>query len=557
MFFDTKGDTIGRLDYNKTSDKWQGKEIVFYQTEKKNKNEVSTIKEINTYKKGLIERTQYFNENEEQIADGSFKNKKPYTGTFFKEACWFSKIQHFKKGNLQKEITFINNDEKIGEISFKNKEPYTGVFCNCPTLKNYKNGKLDGQSIKYLYGGIGEDLEEEYNFNYKNGLKHGDYTIYNDEGFLLEKGTYKNDVQVGEVWYYHNEEAIEEGDAENFYYLKTNVQSVKGKPFISGISQFNLENELLNTFEFEPNTTDEFSYIHNGYHYVHLEDLNADGFDDLQIMYQHKEGGFTLSTYYLFNSEINKYQHIDELDDVTDLEVNVSDKTITTTTNRNIIDDHKSYVTYEFLNDKLIRKLEIEEVYHQGRDTTFRTQIFPVPVDDFPLLDENLPPITFVQKSKQEQITNTHQTVVLQKEPFSIVFPGLINSTFPKDFNVKITASYDKNVFKKARVNHKEEDTSIFEEGTTFARAPNELIVYDEGHNLFYYDKTQDANLDYLKNISENVLLLQLEINKMHDGDEEQNMSEINKPIYMVIYMDKNENKKIDDDEIFYVTVNS
>ncbi len=198
------------------------------------------------------------------------------------------------------------------------------------------------------------------------------------------------------------------------------------------------------------------------------------------------------------------------------------------------------------------------EVYHDVKDTTFLTQIFPAPVNNFPLLDNSLPPITFVQKNDKHQITDTHQSVKLKKSSFSIVFPGLINNTFPNDFNVKVTASYDKEVFKKAKINQREEDTSIFGNITAFAMGSNNpfFIIDGDGHNVLYYDHTEHASLDYIKNINKDVLLLQFDIDKVHAENQEQNISRITKPIYMIIYMDKNLNKQIDEKEIFYVTIN-
>ena len=41
----------------------------------------------------------------------------------------------------------------------------------------------------------------------------------------------------------------------------------------------------------------------------------------------------------------------------------------------------------------------------------------------------------------------------------------------------------------------------------------------------------------------------------MHNGDREITLSEIDKPIYMVIYINKNDNQKIDENEIYYLTI--
>lgn len=68
------------------------------------------------------------------------------------------------------------------------------------------------------------------------------------------------------------------------------------------------------------------------------------------------------------------------------------------------------------------------------------------------------------------------------------------------------------------------------------------------------YFTTVDT-LDAIKNSSEKVLLLQFSIDKIQDEVKEKPISEIYKPIYMIMYMDKNENLKIDKKEIHYITI--
>jgi len=552
LFFNKKGDTIGRLDKNEKSDKWNGKEVNFYELEQVGKNEMSSIKEINTYSKGCITHTQYYNTSEKLIAEGFFKDMKPFKGTFFKEICGFNKIQQYKNGYLQKETAYNSDDEIIGEISFKNKVPNTGVYYNCSSLQTYKNGALHGKSVQYLYDG---SESVEFEFMYKKGVEEGDYSIYEDESLLLEKGSYKKGVQNGEVTYYHNGD--HSGDEfNNNYYLKANIKTKNNKPFIKRLLQFNLDNnELLNTVEFEHNTTDKFTYINNGYHAIYFKDFNSDGFDDLQITYNHHRHDIITNTYYLFNSQTNKYEHISELDNAGDVAINASEKTIKASF-RKKFEDYTTYKTYDFLNKKLIKKLVVEKVYHQRIDTTLVTQTFPLQLEKYPLLADNLPSLNFIQQNKVQQITKPYQEIVLKKEPFSITFPGLLDNEDIFGFKVKITASYNKEIFKKAIVNKREEDTSIFRTGTTFAMGANEPLILDgDGHNIFYYDDTSDDNLVYLKNINEQVLLLEFNIDKLQDENKNFAISNIKKPIYMIIYMDKNNNLKIDKNEIHYISL--
>ncbi len=325
LFFNKEEDIIGRLKYNKESEKWEGKEVIFYETEKDGKDEMNSIKKINTYVNGVIEQTQYYNTDGEQIAEGFFKDEKPFTGTFSLEACWFNKIEYYENGILFREITFNKDNKLLGELSFKNEkgEADTGILYDCNSLQTYKHGKSNGITIQYFSD---ESKDEQFIFGYKNDILHGDYFIYKNPGVLLEKGRYENGIQKGEVWYYNHDQNIEEGDRLN-YYLKTTIQSVNNKPFISELSQFRLDNnELLKTFEFEQNSTDKFTYLDNGNHTIYLKDLNSDGFDDLQIWYSHEMQDIASHTYYLFNSETGKYQHIAELDDVQYLKINTDKK---------------------------------------------------------------------------------------------------------------------------------------------------------------------------------------------------------------------------------------
>ena len=548
LFFNKRGDTIGRLDKNKTSYKWKGKEVIFYEIEKEGKNEMNSIKQINTYSKGVITNTQYFNTKEEPIASGSLKNEKPFTGTFLKEACRFNKIQQYKNGNLLKETTYNKKDEKIGELSYEDNIPITGVFYNCISLRTYKNGKLHGKSIQYLYDGA---ESKEFEFIFKKGIEQGGYAIYQDESLLLEKGTYNKGIQTGEVLYYHN--GAHSGDEfDHNYYLKANVKVKNNKPFITEFSQYNLDdNELLKIFKLEKNTTDKFTYLNNGYHSISLEDLNSDGFDDLGIEYNHHLHDITTYTYYLFNPKTNKYRHLPKLDNANTIEINKSEKTLKATF-------ETATITYDFSKNIPIKKLMIEEVYHRELDTILVTQIFPISINKHPLLADDLPPINFIQKNSKQQIIKSYQKVNLKKEPFFITFSGLVNNKKPPyGFNVKVTASYNKDIFKKAIVNQREEETSIFGRANTFAAGGNNpfFIIDNNGHNILYYDNTPDDTLEYIKNINKKVLLLQFTIDKIHDGIKEKTISEINKPIYMIIYIDKNENLKIDKNEIHYITI--
>ena len=554
IYYDKEENEIGRLFYNEKSDKWKGDEVTFYETENDGNYNIVSIKSITTYHEGVVQRVQYFNENEEKIASGRLKDDAPFSGSFFKDDCRYTKVEHYQKGVLIKTTIYNNLNENIGEITFENEQPYTGLYSDCIGERTYKNGVLDGPSIKYLYEG---EEDEEFHFNYKNGLLHGDYFINEDIGMPLEKGTYENGKLVGEVWYYHNEEAIEEGDVAKHYYLKANVQQANDRVFITELLQFNIDdNELLKTFVFESNTTDQFAYLDNGYHTIYREDLNSDGYNDLQIRYNHHTKDISSNTYYLFDLVSNKFQHLAELDHADGVAINTSEKTIKATI-AGEFEDQRSHVTYAFLKNKLIKKLEVEEVYHGEKERKILTQVFPVPVNDYPLLDANLPPITFVQEGKEQQVNNVRQTVKLKSAPFSMTLPGTLYKEGSHICAAKIVASYDKAIFDLAKVNQTEEETPFFGVYGAMAYDPKEaqLFLSNDGYNVLYYDDSDDDRLVHVKDLNEKVSLLRFDVDRIYEETKEFPISEIDKSIYMLIFTDKNENNKIETGEIYYITI--
>ena len=554
IYFNKKGKTIAHLEYNNASEKWKGKEVVFYENERQGKNEMNSIKQISTYENGTIIAIVYYNTQEEIIAQGTLKKEKPFEGTFYHQTCKYYKIQQYYKKSLVSEIIYNTANENIGTVTFINDVPDTGVYFNCNSMQTYKDGKLHGKSIQYL----NEDDESiEFEFMFKNGQHHGDYIIYQDEHLVIEKGNYKNGVQKGDVVYYYNGTYSEEEEGQSNYYIKTNVKSSKNKPYITAFSQFNTDDDnLIKTFVLSPNDTDTFTYLNNGYHSIIQEDLNNDGFQDLQVSYYHHLHDISANTYYLFNSKKNEYEHIPELDNAIDIEM-ISSENVFKASFQNQYERQKRYITYRFLNHKLKTKSVVEEVYHQELDTTITTQLFPKDLAKHPLLDNQLPTLTILQQNNTHEINNMYQDVILTKQPFSIAFPGLVNKIPPFGFCSKVTASYQKDIFKKASINQREEETSIFSSVATFASGGNKpyFIIDENGHNILFYDETEEDTLDLVRNINNVVKLLQFDIDRIHDGDEEKSITALNKPIYMVIYMDKNGNLKIDENEIHYLSL--
>lgn len=547
LYFNKVGDTIGRLYYNEKSDKWNGKEVVFYEFEQRGRNDFNSVKVIHTYDKGQITHTEYYNKQEKLVAQILLKDNKAFDGTTFKEVCGFQKIKHFKNGSLQKEITF-KEGKQIAELDFVNELPYNGTLHKCSGFTTYADGKQHGLTLEYF----DDNGTIETKFNYNNGYKHGNYVIYESPSVVLEKGSYKNGVQTKTVIYYHNGN-FSADEPDNHYSLKANVKSKNGKPYITKFEQFNTKNnELLKTFEFEKNDTDQFNYLNNGYHAVYLDDINNDGFNDLHINYNLYYSDLATNTYYLFNYETNKYEHLAELDEAKTVKINSSKKTITVSFGDDF-EDRETRITYSFKGRKLIKELELEVFYNQETDEITTTQVYPVEISKYPLLANNLPYLTFVQQYTKQSVINTQQTITLKKEPFTITLPGLSNGN--PAFEIKIIASYNESIFEEVPVS--EINRSILSNSNTFAVGINSsvLIIDESGHNMLYYDINKEGNLKPIKKINDQLSVFQAEINKMHNGDKELTISKMDKPIFMIIYINKNDNLKIDENEIYYLTL--
>ena len=234
------------------------------------------------------------------------------------------------------------------------------------------------------------------------------------------------------------------------------------------------------------------------------------------------------------------------------MKINSSKKTISVSYGDDF-DDNETRITYSFKGRYLVKELEVEELYNQETDELITTQVYPVEIDKHPLLADSLPHLTFIQQHTKQPVINSQKTITLKKEPFAITLPGISNAR--SVFEVKVIASYNEEVFKKAPVN--QYNTSILSSSNTFAVGINSpmLIIDDSGHNMLYYDTTRKGNLKPLRKINEQLSVFQAEIDKMHNGHKELTISEMDKPIYMVIYINKNGNLKIDENEIYYLTL--
>lgn len=380
LFFSKNGDTIGRMAYNKHSKKWQGKDVIFYEVDTPGRDDVISVKEIHNYDNGVKTHIEFYSLKEQLIAEVTLKDNTPFNGTTFKKTCNYTTLQNYKNGSLSTQITYTNDGEILGQLEYKNNVPHTGTLYYCNGFNTYKNGKKHGKCIQYVDDNF-NDIEFE--FRYKNGVKHGPYSIYQNGIHLLETGMYKNGVQVNDV-IYHQDKRVAFNNNEKPYYLKTQVKQKNNTAYIDNIKQYSLfDNKLLNVFDIEPNNTDQFTYLNNGYHSLSEKDINSDGFNDLQIKFYHHLDYYQTHTYYLFNSLTQTYTHIPQLDDVFPIKIDASNKVINVTFQEEFNESFKQ-ITYGFSKNNLIKQLEVEEVYHQKTDTLMSRQVYPLNIDDYP-----------------------------------------------------------------------------------------------------------------------------------------------------------------------------
>ncbi len=170
-------------------------------------------------------------------------------------------------------------------------------------------------------------------------------------------------------------------------------------------------------------------------------------------------------------------------------------------------EDRETRITYSFKNRKLIKNLELETLYNQETDEIITTQVYPVQVDKYPLLANNLPYLTFVQQHSKQPVINTQQTITLKNEPFTITLPGLSNGN--PAFEVKIIASYNESILEEVPIS--EINRSILSNSNTFAVGINSsvLIIDDSGHNMLYYDINKEGNLKPIKKINDQLSVFQ------------------------------------------------
>jgi hypothetical protein len=78
--------------------------------------------------------------------------------------------------------------------------PFTGEVTGSQTQGSFKNGKKDGDWVRYHYNG---QLRDKGNYN--KGSKEGLWVVYFQNGQLFSKGNYYNGWNDG-AWVYFNDD---------------------------------------------------------------------------------------------------------------------------------------------------------------------------------------------------------------------------------------------------------------------------------------------------------------------------------------------------------------
>jgi len=139
--------------------------------------------------------------------EGRFEHGKEVgTFKFYCESCkkQASVIKEFNANNSISEVKYYTSKGKlVSEGAMDGKERigewlyFHEKSADIMTREHYKNGKLDGKKITYY---TNEQVTEE--IQYVMGVKEGPNNYYAPDGILLKKLQYRDDLLVGQAFYY-------------------------------------------------------------------------------------------------------------------------------------------------------------------------------------------------------------------------------------------------------------------------------------------------------------------------------------------------------------------
>ncbi|WP_158974708.1 toxin-antitoxin system YwqK family antitoxin [Cellulophaga sp. L1A9] len=158
------------------------------------------LKNLTTYKGGKKEgEALFFDENENVLHTGQYKNDEPYSGTFYIEDHGFEYFTSYKNGKKEGTETTFKDGDLITKGDYIQGKRTSGTFITEEEFRGSEylklvtvaNGKEEGKQSYYNYAGI-----HEYNllgyYHAENGILNGEKVVYDDYPEILYRIIYKN-----------------------------------------------------------------------------------------------------------------------------------------------------------------------------------------------------------------------------------------------------------------------------------------------------------------------------------------------------------------------------
>ncbi len=183
--------------------------LVYEKKYKKNYNETNNDPSI--YLRSEIDyngKAVFYNENEEILAQATYKDGKPWQGDIISGGVYQYKIIPYVNGIKEGEqIEYMSTIDKglvmLNKKQYKNGQANGAFYLyrengNIKKLEHYKDGKLDGEMIAY-----NEDGSERNKLIYKNGAAYEGLYVkfkkgYGDKPDITNKAYYKSGTLVKE-----------------------------------------------------------------------------------------------------------------------------------------------------------------------------------------------------------------------------------------------------------------------------------------------------------------------------------------------------------------------
>lgn len=157
-----------------------------------------------------------YHENGQVRYKGQFKNNEPIGDFLYysENGNLIAKNTYLKKSQESVSEMYSENGQVIAKGNYLNKKKngewkyFSEKDGSLVLVEYYDNGFLNGESVVY-FSGTQNVIEKT---SYVNGVKHGPYKKYYDDGLPMVDANYKNDKLDGVfILYYHTGAPKEEG----------------------------------------------------------------------------------------------------------------------------------------------------------------------------------------------------------------------------------------------------------------------------------------------------------------------------------------------------------